>query len=198
VIGQTDMAEDELDTYARLAKELVDISIERATDLLGYTMPKTCSYSDLPWQISYEERDDTSAIPAEPQPNVLWPTIEDFTPELGEEKILEFVQTWQFDESWLYHISMIEMDDKEFDVRYRYRVLWSIPTRRKPIPRATAAVYFTILVSKIKAPNTTIVSVFYVFETNRLVHRPGQSRFQEQWLKDIIINKCMLCDRINL
>ena len=28
--------------------------------------------------------------------------------------------------------------------------MWSIPTRRKPIPRSTASVYFTFEVSKIK------------------------------------------------
>jgi len=186
-----------VDDYAKIAKELVDTSIERAAKLLEQTQAKTCSYSDLPWQFNFEERDEATPPPTETQPNVLWPTIEDFTPELGEEKILEFIQTWQHDESWLCHISMIEKDDLQFDVRYRYRVLWSIPTRRKPIPRATAAVYFTILASKIKAPSITLVKVFYVFETNRLVHRPGHSRFQEQWLKDIIINKCLLSDRIH-
>lgn len=28
--------------------------------------------------------------------------------------------------------------------------MWSIPTRRKPIPKFTASVYFTYVVSKIK------------------------------------------------
>ena len=46
--------------------------------------------------------------------------------------------------SWLYCIDLIGTDDKEYDCRYRYRVRWSIPTRRTPIPRATASVYFTI------------------------------------------------------
>jgi len=44
---------------------------------------------------------------------------------------------------------LISTDELEFDTRYRYRVRWSIPTRRHPIPRATASVYFTIEVSKI-------------------------------------------------
>jgi len=45
---------------------------------------------------------------------------------------------------------MIGTDDLQYDTRYRYRVRWSIPTRRLPIPRFTASVYFTITVSKIK------------------------------------------------
>jgi A-kinase anchor protein 14 len=30
------------------------------------------------------------------------------------------------------------------------------------------------------------VEVYYVFETQKLVHRPGFSRFRQQWLNDII------------
>ena len=41
-------------------------------------------------------------------------------------------------------------DEHQYDTRYRFRVRWSIPTRRKPVPRATASVYFTFEVSKIK------------------------------------------------
>ena len=59
-------------------------------------------------------------------------------------------QTWKYDNSWLYCIDYLGNDDHEFDVRHRFRVRWSIPTRRKPIPRATACVYFTFQVSKIK------------------------------------------------
>ena len=42
------------------------------------------------------------------------------------------------------------VDDHEFDTRHRFRARWSIPTRRKPVPRSTASVYFTFDVSKIK------------------------------------------------
>ena len=59
-------------------------------------------------------------------------------------------QTWDYDGGWLYCIDFLGEDDYEFDKRYRFRVRWSIPTRRKPIPRATACVYFTFVVSKIK------------------------------------------------
>ena len=59
-------------------------------------------------------------------------------------------QTWSYDKSWHYCIDYLGADEHEFDVRHRYRVEWSIPTRRKPIPRATARVYFTFQVSKVK------------------------------------------------
>merc|ERR1712038_243522 len=104
--------------------------------------------------------------------NIEWLTIEEFSEKRAEEKIHEFIKTWEYQESWQYCIDYLGSDDHEFDVRYRFRVRWSIPTRRKPIPRATACIYFTFEVSKIK-PKDHPVEVFYVFETHRLVHRPG-------------------------
>ncbi|XP_056665711.1 A-kinase anchor protein 14 isoform X1 [Monodelphis domestica] len=104
-------------------------------------------------------------------------------------------QTWEFHESWLHWSDYLDKEDLEFSVRYHYRVRWSIPTSRKPIPRATACVYFLIEISKIK-PTTLPVEVFYVLESNRYIHRPGKSRFREKWLKDIIESKIILMNSI--
>ena len=68
---------------------------------------------------------------------------------LYNERIVYF-QTWDFQDSWSQCIDYLGSEDHEFDVRYRFRLRWSIPTRRKPVPRATASVYFTFEVSKIK------------------------------------------------
>lgn len=50
------------------------------------------------------------------------------------------LQEWERGSEWKYFIKYLgKTDDKlHFEVR------WSIPTRRKPIPRATASVYFTL------------------------------------------------------
>ncbi|CAL1542981.1 unnamed protein product [Lymnaea stagnalis] len=127
--------------------------------------------------------------------NIEWLTIEEFTPQRGEEKIREFITTWEFENSWLYCVDFLSEEDTEFDKRYFYRLKWSIPTRRKPIPRATASVYFTYVVSKIRPPESP-VEVFYVFETNRLIHKPGLSRFREMWLKDIIESKVKMINEV--
>ena len=58
------------------------------------------------------------------------------------------LQTWERDGSWLYCIDFLR--EHPYSWRYRYAVKWSIPTRRRPIPRATASVYITIEVSKFK------------------------------------------------
>jgi len=128
--------------------------------------------------------------------NIEWLTIEEFSEKRAEEKIHEFIKTWDYQDSWQYCIDYLGEDEHEFDMRYRFRVRWSIPTRRKPIPRATACIYFTFEVSKIK-PKDHPVEVYYVFETHRLVHRPGASRFREKWLKDIIESKVIMMEGID-
>ena len=79
------------------------------------------------------------------------------------------LQTWKYDNSWLYCIDYLGLDDHEFDVRYRFKVRWSVPTRRKPIPRATACVYFTFQVSKIKpkVKCTWILTVLKMIENTK-------------------------------
>ncbi|XP_072287589.1 A-kinase anchor protein 14 [Pyxicephalus adspersus] len=130
-----------------------------------------------------------------PVKNITWMKCEEFSVDLGKKQIEEYVFTWEFHESWLYCTDFLKEEEMEFSKLFHYRMKWSIPTRREPIPRATACVYFTIKISKIKPP-TLPVEVFFVFESNRLVHRPGQTRFREKWLKDIIESKIVMMDSI--
>nr|XP_035955848.1 A-kinase anchor protein 14 [Halichoerus grypus] len=41
------------------------------------------------------------------------------------------------------------------------------------------------------------IEVFYIFEGLSLVHRPGMTRFQEKWLRDIIEAKNILMESIS-
>nr|XP_014348680.1 PREDICTED: A-kinase anchor protein 14 isoform X2 [Latimeria chalumnae] len=127
--------------------------------------------------------------------NIEWVPCKDFTVEIGSQQIEEYISMWEFHESWLHCINFLSEEELEFIRRYHYRVRWSIPTCRKPIPSATASVYFFIDVSKIK-PSTFPVEVFYTVESHRLQHRPGQSRFREKWLKDIIESKILLMETV--
>ncbi|KAF5403096.1 hypothetical protein PHET_03349 [Paragonimus heterotremus] len=131
-----------------------------------------------------------------PTPNIVWPTIGEFNKELGLEKIEEYIQGWQLHKNWLHCTDVLSVQDGPYDLFYRYRVRWSIPTRRQPIPRATASVYFTLQVSKIK-PKTQQVGVYYQVETFRTIHRPGNTRFCEQWLRDVIDSKARLMPYIS-
>ncbi|XP_076454312.1 A-kinase anchor protein 14-like [Babylonia areolata] len=188
------------DTQAEQAKELVDNVISNAKDMVDDVIAsafrrletrmsereKTCESlkADLvSKENTFISRDEDYDIQ-----DIGWMTIEEFSVERAEEKINEYIKTWEYDNSWLYCVDFLGEDTHPYDKRYRFRVRWSIPTRRKPVPRATASVYFTFVISTIK-PKNYPVDVFYVFETNRLVHKPGQSRFREKWLKDIIETK---------
>ncbi|XP_038604212.1 A-kinase anchor protein 14 isoform X2 [Tachyglossus aculeatus] len=105
------------------------------------------------------------------------------------------LETWEMHESWLHWSEYLHEEELEYIVRYCYRVKWSIPTCRKPIPRATACVYFFIDISKIK-PAWLPVEVFFILESSKYIHRPGKSRFREKWLKDVIENKIILMNGI--
>jgi len=85
------------DEYARVAHNLVDIAINRALTLLEDTDWCDVSLDEYVVPADVKRRtpvDEKSSVTAqvETEPNVTWPTIEEFTPNLGMEKILEFVK----------------------------------------------------------------------------------------------------------
>ncbi|PKK26893.1 hypothetical protein A306_00000163 [Columba livia] len=114
--------------------------------------------------------------------NIQWGPCDSFTVQRGWQQIEEYISTWEIHESWLHWSEFLQEEELKYSKRYHYRACFSIPTRRKPIPRATAS--------------TLPVEVFFTLESSRLIHRPGQCRFREKWLKDIIENKIILVERL--
>lgn len=174
--------------YEDEAREIVDEAIENARRRIADYAGEDGREAEAP------DQDDQPTIDPETGyeiPNIKWMTADNFTVSGGLEKIEEFIQTWERDGSWLYCIDFLREEEHPYSWRYRYAIKWSIPTRRRPIPRATASVYITIEVSKFK-PKTFPVEVYYIFETHHLVHRPGKTRFREKWLKDIIESKIQM------
>ncbi|XP_063202816.1 A-kinase anchor protein 14 [Chroicocephalus ridibundus] len=129
--------------------------------------------------------------------NIQWITGNNFTVEKGRRQIEEYISTWDVHRSWLHWSEFLQEEELKYSKRYHYRVCWSVQTRRKPIPQATASIYFVIEISKIK-PATSPVEVFFTLESSRLIHRPEQCQFREKWLKDIIENKIILMERLTL
>ncbi|XP_030911968.1 A-kinase anchor protein 14 [Geospiza fortis] len=127
--------------------------------------------------------------------NIPWTTAKNFTVEIGQQQIEELISTWDIHESWLHHSEFLEEEELKDSKRYHYRACWGLPTRRKPIPRATASVFFVIVISKLK-PDTAPVEVFYRLESSRLIRRPEQCEFREKWLQDIIENKVLCAERL--
>ncbi|NXQ31341.1 AKA14 protein, partial [Alaudala cheleensis] len=98
--------------------------------------------------------------------------------------------TWDIHESWLHHLEFLEEEELKDSKRYHYKACWGLPTRRKPIPRATASVYFVIVISKFK-PDLAKLG-FSIMLTIYLLFipfcSPEQCQFREKWLQDIIEN----------
>ena len=93
-----------------------------------------------------EERKECVLEEAE---NIEWPTGADFSQEVGLKCVEEFIGKWQLHDSWKYCINYLGVTEDG----HEYQVLWSIPTRRKPVPRATASVYFTFVVQQVCPEN---------------------------------------------
>lgn len=174
--------------YEDEAREIVDEAIENARRRMADYAGEDGREGEAPAQQDQPTIDPETGYEI---PNIKWMTADNFTVAGGLEKIEEFIKTWERDGSWLYCIDFLREEEHPYSWRYRYAIKWSIPTRRRPIPRATASVYVTIEVSKFK-PKTFPVEVYYIFETHHLVHRPGRTRFREKWLKDIIESKIQL------
>jgi len=82
--------------YARAAHELVDIAISRALSLLAESDWCDVSLDEYIVPADVKRRtplmQDATQDHVDQHPNVSWPTIEEFTPDVGTERILEFVK----------------------------------------------------------------------------------------------------------
>ncbi|XP_028810461.1 A-kinase anchor protein 14 [Denticeps clupeoides] len=123
--------------------------------------------------------------------NINWVACKDFTVETGKKQIEEYIRTWGVGPEWRVSLDFLRETELDFHTQYQYRTQWSVPTPRGPIPRATASVYFLVLVSKTK-PRTLPVEVYFSAESHHLQLRPGRIRFREKWLRDIVDSKTFL------
>nr|XP_015207100.1 PREDICTED: A-kinase anchor protein 14 [Lepisosteus oculatus] len=170
--------DDNADVLNKEASTIIELALQNAQN---YLLHKQITENDC---TDYEIK------------NINWTACKDFTIELGKKQIEEYMSTWEMHPRWLYSLEFLQEKDLEFHRQYHYRVQWSIPTRRRPIPQATACVYFIISTSKIK-PQTLPVEVYFLVESNQLQHRPGKTRFREKWLKDVIESKTLLQESID-
>lgn len=125
-----------------------------------------------------------------------WVRIQDFTVDVGERQIRDYIETWALPPRWLYCVNVVGASKHEHHTFHHYRAAFSTPTKEKPI-ETKACVYFVVDVSKVK-PHTRPVEVLFMIESNRLVHTPGRTTFREQWLKDVIESKNSLREAVDL
>ncbi|CAF1321961.1 unnamed protein product [Adineta ricciae] len=179
----------------RIIEQLVQQSLAHLRETVGEESSKTRGRF-----IELENEAQTSG-----HTTVQWPKISEFADEhIGIKKINEYIEKlllndnflvkeWKtapggHDLCWLYAIDFIEKRSLEFNNLYIYRVRYSIPTRRSPIPRQTVCIYFTIDVSKVR-PKHHPVKVLFAFETMSIIHQPNEFRFRQTWIEDIVLLK---------
>ncbi|XP_036432694.1 A-kinase anchor protein 14 [Colossoma macropomum] len=146
--------------------------------------------------LSCPSSDSNDTEPGYQTTNIDWVSCGEFTIERGRAQIEEYMRTWEVHPNWLFSVQFLQEKELKFKRQFHYRALWSLPTRRSPVPRGTAAVYFIIETSKIKA-QTLPVEVRFVVESTRTLHVPGKTRFREKWLKDVIESKALLLDAVD-
>ena len=119
----------------------------------------------------------------------IWPLAADFTADTGEKAVGRYVsEQWTLSESWLHCIDYMG-EQPALSKRHLFRVKFSQPTRRRPIPAHSASVYFTLVTGEREEE----VRVWWEMEGQRLPHRPEEGLFREQWLKDILTSKSLIC-----
>lgn len=141
-------------------------------------------------------REQEKNLPDNNVKNINWVAIQDFTVDVGKEQIKEYIRSWELQPCWLYSLDTLYCTEDEHHTFYHYRARFSTPTQRSPI-QGTASVYFVVDISKVR-PCSLPVEVYFIVESNRLVHTAGRSRFREKWLADVIRSKTLLRRAVDL
>lgn len=97
-----------------------------------------------------------------------------------KQKLESTINKWTLSPNWKYCLKLRTQNGQTFHVT----AIFSAPTRRRPIPIATASVEFKV---QLMQGQEDIME--YTMETQRLVHRCSTTCFQEEWLYDIIKSK---------
>ncbi|XP_022903324.2 uncharacterized protein [Onthophagus taurus] len=114
-----------------------------------------------------------------------WPKIEQFSIRLGLQKLHEFMNFWMYEEDWLFDIEYNSGWSDLVQDYYLYESVWSIPTKEYPVAQATASIFFTYEVSRIK-PKCCAVEIYYTFEGQLTKFAPTKETNPEKCLFSIV------------
>lgn len=123
---------------------------------------------------------------------------------------------WKLSEGWKFTIKRLG----KLETQYLLEAIFSIPTRRRPVPTATASVLFSIDpgddgfegVSNVagesdgasdgvleSVPVESLLrsaDVVFSIETQDLIHAAATTQFSEQWLHDVLAAKRLVAHDI--
>lgn len=114
--------------------------------------------------------------------NIQWPKIQEFTTNIGVEKIREYLEyTALVTDHWYYNINLTETYWTNISRFYIFEVKFSIPTRVYPIPQVRVSIFFQYEISRV-IPPSSIVKVNFKFEGSSLFLTPGKHIIKEKYL----------------
>lgn len=114
-----------------------------------------------------------------------WLSRQDFTQESAIQQIDTYIRQWNRHDEWLYCIDFVSKNDSNYFTEYTFRVRWSIPKDDRPIPKASASVYFTYKLLK-NMPKSTQSQVNIRYECNTNSSDSSGFKFNEACLYRIL------------
>ena len=109
---------------------------------------------------------------------------------------------WKLSEGWKFTIKRLG----KLETQYLLEAIFSIPTRRRPVPTATASVLFSIdpgdgasdgvLESVPVESLLRSADVVFSIETQDIIHGAATTQFSEQWLHDVLAAKRLVAHDI--
>eukprot|EP00042_Codosiga_hollandica_P040013 m.339511 g.339511 ORF g.339511 m.339511 type:complete len:343 (-) comp55749_c0_seq3:240-1268(-) len=102
------------------------------------------------------------------------PPSQSFGWDEAEDAIENLMKTWVTSDLWKHCVNRLAQTNPQI---FKFESIWSIPTRRRPIPSATASVFFSV--------DASTHAVTYILEAQQLVHKSSET-FKEKWLEDLL------------
>ncbi|KAJ8959741.1 hypothetical protein NQ314_006168 [Rhamnusium bicolor] len=137
-------------------------------------------------------------LPRKPrEKNIVWPTIEQFTRELGIKKVKEYIKfTFDLRENWIYNINFVAAQSDLSSDFYLFEVNMSLPAPSYPVAQATVSIYFRYEVSRIKPPNCPVTVTFTIESVNEIMI-PGKIIINDRILLRVANSKLSVFSSVN-
>mmetsp|Transcript_27530 Transcript_27530/g.72387 ORF Transcript_27530/g.72387 Transcript_27530/m.72387 type:complete len:193 (+) Transcript_27530:67-645(+) len=103
--------------------------------------------------------------------------------------VTDVCRGWPLSDGWKFCVKRVG----QLETKFLLEAVFSIPTRRRPVPNATASVLFAVDVDGGEAGAAVRETLFSV-ETQDLIHSAAHDGFSEQWLYDVLAAKRLTHD----
>jgi len=125
------------------------------------------------------------------------PPSSQFTPEKGLTLVNHLVDSWNLNRAiWERHSELVNVEETPNSASHTYKVVFYPVCKAKRYIQITASVDFNLIVNHLDGEIP--VKVEFRLEGQRYRHEPGQFRFREKWLIDIIEHKKKLIRQVSL